>query len=93
MPPRDQIGIQLTIRRQGKVVFSGQTGVSQMARSFEDLIGWLGRDNSFPDGVLLTTIPAEIGFVKDVAFTPDGQLLLSAGTDGLIKVWTVPDGS
>jgi 2-dehydro-3-deoxy-D-arabinonate dehydratase len=26
-----------------------------MARSFEDLVSWLGRDNSFPDGVILLT--------------------------------------
>ena len=29
--------------------------VEQMARSFEDLIGWLGRDNSFPNGAFLLT--------------------------------------
>jgi 2-dehydro-3-deoxy-D-arabinonate dehydratase len=26
-----------------------------MARSFDDLIGWLGRDNSFPYGAVLLT--------------------------------------
>ena len=26
-----------------------------MKRSFEDLVSWLGRDNSFPDGVILLT--------------------------------------
>ena len=26
-----------------------------MARSFADLIGWLARDNSFPQGVILLT--------------------------------------
>jgi 2-dehydro-3-deoxy-D-arabinonate dehydratase len=26
-----------------------------MARSFKDLISWLGRDNSFPHGVILLT--------------------------------------
>jgi 2-dehydro-3-deoxy-D-arabinonate dehydratase len=26
-----------------------------MARSFTDLVSWLGRDNSFPDGVILLT--------------------------------------
>ena len=55
MPPREQIGIRLTIRRGGSAVFDGSTSVAAMARSFEDLVSWLGRDNSFPDGVVLLT--------------------------------------
>ncbi|MGD9647396.1 MAG: fumarylacetoacetate hydrolase family protein [Pirellulales bacterium] len=47
--------IQLVIRRRGKVAFAGETDVSQIARSFGDLIGWLERDNSFPNGVVLLT--------------------------------------
>ena len=35
--------------------FQGATSVGQMARTFDDLIGWLGRDNSFPQGVVLLT--------------------------------------
>ena len=31
------------------------TSVAAMARSFEDLVSWLGRENSFPDGVILLT--------------------------------------
>ena len=31
------------------------TGLAQMARRLEDLVGWLGRDNSFPQGVVLLT--------------------------------------
>ena len=52
--PRD-IGISLVIRRGDTVAFGGKTSVAQMARTFEDLIGYLGRDNSFPDGVILLT--------------------------------------
>jgi 2-dehydro-3-deoxy-D-arabinonate dehydratase len=55
MPPREEIGIQLAVRRAGKVAFHGETSIEQMARTFEDLIGWLGRDNSFPSGVFLLT--------------------------------------
>ena len=36
-------------------VFEGATTLTQMARSFDDLVGWLGRDNSFPHGVVLLT--------------------------------------
>src|SRR5262249_1690293 len=55
MPPRDKVAIRLTIRRGGSAVFEGSTSVAAMARSFEDLVSWLGRDNSFPDGVVLLT--------------------------------------
>ena len=47
--------ITLRIAREGQEVFRGQTNVDQMARSFEDLIDWLGKDNSFPNGVILLT--------------------------------------
>lgn len=66
MPPRENIGISLAIRRDGKVVFEGQTGIDQMARTFEELIGWLGRDNSFPAGVMMMT---GTGIVPDSDFT------------------------
>lgn len=55
MPPVEQIGIRLAIRRGSDVVFQGATDAGQMARTFDDLIGWLGRDNSFPTGVFLLT--------------------------------------
>ncbi len=55
LPPRDQVSIRLTIRRAGAVAFDGSTSVAAMARTFEDLVAWLGRDNSFPDGVVLLT--------------------------------------
>jgi 2-dehydro-3-deoxy-D-arabinonate dehydratase len=55
LPPRDQVTIRLTIERAGKAVFEGTTSLSAMKRSFEDLVNWLGRENSFPDGVVLLT--------------------------------------
>src|SRR5262245_53471532 len=48
MPARENIGIHLVIRRDDEIGFEGATSVAQMARSFENLIGWLARDNSFP---------------------------------------------
>jgi 2-dehydro-3-deoxy-D-arabinonate dehydratase len=54
-PPPDQVSIRLTIARGGAVVFDGSTSLTAMKRSFEDLVGWLGRENSFPDGVVLLT--------------------------------------
>lgn len=55
MPPLAEVGIKLVIRRGGKVGFEGTTSVSQMARTPEDLVSWLGRENHFPHGVLLMT--------------------------------------
>jgi 2-dehydro-3-deoxy-D-arabinonate dehydratase len=55
MPPPEQVTIRLTITRSDAVVFDGSTGLSAMKRSFEDLVSWLGRENSFPNGVALLT--------------------------------------
>jgi 2-dehydro-3-deoxy-D-arabinonate dehydratase len=54
-PRPEQVAIRLTIARGGAVVFDGSTSLTSMKRTFEDLVGWLGRDNSFPDGVVLLT--------------------------------------
>ena len=66
MPPLDQIGIQLRVIRDGENVFDESTSTSQMARSFEHLMGYLGRDNEFPTGVFLLT---GTGIVPDSDFT------------------------
>lgn len=55
LPPVNQIDIDLKIVRGGEVVFDQQTGADQMARKFDDLVAWLGRDSSFPDGAFLMT--------------------------------------
>ncbi len=47
--------IKLTIERAGSQVFHGETDLSQMARSFDDLISWLCREQEFPEGVILLT--------------------------------------
>ena len=55
MPPTREIGIQLSIIRNGAEVVGGTTSIARMARTFSDLIAWLGRDNLFPSGVFLFT--------------------------------------
>lgn len=47
--------IGLTIERNGSVLFEGETSTDQMARTFDDLIGYLHRYNAFPFGVFLMT--------------------------------------
>jgi len=55
LPPAERVAIRLNITRGGSVAFDGSTSLAAMKRSFEDLVSWLGRDNSFPDGVILLT--------------------------------------
>jgi 2-dehydro-3-deoxy-D-arabinonate dehydratase len=55
MPSPEHIGIRLIIRRRDEEIFQGSTSVASMARKLEDLVAWLGRDNSFPNGVILLT--------------------------------------
>ena len=47
--------IVLSILRRGNEVFRGSTQLSQMKRTAEELVGYLFRDNSFPDGCYLLT--------------------------------------
>jgi 2-dehydro-3-deoxy-D-arabinonate dehydratase len=55
MPPESDITIALCVRRDERVVFAEMTSAGEMQRSFDNLISWLGRENSFPDGVFLLT--------------------------------------
>ncbi|TWU26989.1 Fumarylacetoacetate (FAA) hydrolase family protein [Novipirellula galeiformis] len=55
LPPPSAIGIDLKIHRESQVVFDQQITAAEMARSFEDLVQWLSRDNDFPNGAFLMT--------------------------------------
>jgi 2-dehydro-3-deoxy-D-arabinonate dehydratase len=55
LPPREQVAIRLAIARGGATVFEGSTTLAAMARSFEELVSWLSRENTFPDGAVLLT--------------------------------------
>lgn len=55
LPPTGQITIDLKIDRSGQIVFDQSTSAAEMARQFEDLVGWLGRDNTFANGAFLMT--------------------------------------
>jgi len=55
LPAPSSLGVDLKIVRDGQVVFDQQTSGDQMARSFEDLVHWLARENSFPTGAFLMT--------------------------------------
>jgi 2-dehydro-3-deoxy-D-arabinonate dehydratase len=55
MPAPESIGIRMDIERSDVVVFHGETSIARMARPFDELVDWLGRDNVFPAGVVLLT--------------------------------------
>lgn len=80
MPPRDQIGIHLKIIRSNATVFSGETGVSQMARQLEDLVQWLTRDNDLPNGAFMLT---GTGVVPDSSFTLAKDDTVHISIDGI----------
>jgi 2-dehydro-3-deoxy-D-arabinonate dehydratase len=80
LPSRHELKISLQVFRRQQCIFEGQTDVGQMARPFEDLIHWLGRDNSFPQGVLLMT---GTGIVPDRDFTLHAGDLVEINIDGI----------
>ena len=47
--------IKLEIERAGEQVFSGSTDLSQLKRSFEELVGYLYCELDFPNGAMLMT--------------------------------------
>ena len=80
MPPRSAIEIKLSVMRGEKEVFTGATDVGQMARTFDDLLNWLERDNTFPYGGFLLT---GTGVVPDADFTLHAGDIVSIEIDGI----------
>jgi len=80
MPAAAAIGISLEIERAGAVAFRGETSVGRMARTFAELIAWLGRDNVFPDGVILLT---GTGIVPPDEFSLRGGDVVRITIDGI----------
>ena len=80
MPERESIGIRMEIERGSGIVFRGQTSIARMARRFEELIEWLGRDNVFPTGVFLLT---GAGIVPPDDFTLCGGDVVRISIDGI----------
>ncbi len=78
--PARSIGICLEIEREGRRVYQGETSVARMARGLEDLIHWLGRENHFPDGVILLT---GTGIVPPDDFSLEAGDRVSISIDGI----------
>ena len=84
MPEKDKIDIKLVIQNVQKTTFQATASISQMARTFEDLIQWLGRDNSFPHGAFLMT---GTGIVPENNFTllPDDTVHITISGIGTLS--------
>jgi 2-dehydro-3-deoxy-D-arabinonate dehydratase len=67
LPP--DTAISLEIRRAGEAVFQGATTIAQMKRSPAELVEYLYRETSFPDGCVLLT---GTGVVPPDSFTLQG---------------------
>jgi 2-dehydro-3-deoxy-D-arabinonate dehydratase len=74
--PRN-LSIELTIRRDGAVLFRDETSTSQMHRTFDDLTNYLFRANEFPNGVFLMT---------GTGIVPPSEFTLEAGDEVTIAV-------
>ncbi|MSR55704.1 MAG: 2-hydroxyhepta-2,4-diene-1,7-dioate isomerase [Gemmataceae bacterium] len=80
MPPLAQTQIKLEIDRAGKRAFEGTTNLGQMARTPENLVEWLGREMSFPNGAMLLT---GTGIVPPDAFTLASGDVVRITIDGI----------
>jgi 2-dehydro-3-deoxy-D-arabinonate dehydratase len=52
---RDSTKVILTIHRAGGEAFRGETHLGMIVRTWDELIGWLTRENDLPDGAFLLT--------------------------------------
>ena len=75
-----QWSIQLEIRRGGKQVFAGETGVGQIKRPFNELADYLFRSQKFPNGAVLLT---GAGVVPPDAFTLEADDLVRITISGV----------
>jgi len=71
LPPTTKI--ELNINRDGKEVFTDEIGIDQIKREFEELVGYLYRECTFPFGSFLMT---GTGIVpgKDFTLQPDDEI-------------------
>ena len=72
--------IGVSILRGTRVVFSGETSVGQIKRTFDELAGWLGRSQEFPDGAILLT---GTGVVPPNDFTLEADDQVSVHVSGI----------
>jgi 2-dehydro-3-deoxy-D-arabinonate dehydratase len=65
-----KLKVAMTIERDNKAVWKGETSTRDLRRKLDDLIAYLFREDDFPDGVLLST---------GAALMPEPSFILRAG--------------
>lgn len=80
MPSQDETTVSMQIRRGGKIAFEGSTSLSNLRRTFDDLVRWLFRENRFPTGVVLMT---GTGIVPPDEFSLEGGDEVSISITGI----------
>jgi 2-dehydro-3-deoxy-D-arabinonate dehydratase len=74
------LGMQLTIERDGGVAWQGEARTSDLHRRIDELIGYLFRADEFPNGVVLST---GTSLVPELPFTLQPGDIVRIGLDGL----------
>jgi 2-dehydro-3-deoxy-D-arabinonate dehydratase len=80
LPDVASLPIRLTIKRNGRVHFSGETSTSQIHRPLPELVTYLRRHNSLPFGVFLMT---GTGIIPPSEFTLEHGDEVEIAIDGI----------
>jgi 2-dehydro-3-deoxy-D-arabinonate dehydratase len=74
----------MQIYREGRIIFEGQPAVNQIKRSFEELVSYLYRSQTFPHGgVLLTGTGIVPG--NDFTLQPDDKVRIEVNGIGVLE--------
>ncbi len=78
--------VSIKIKRAGEMVFEGQTQINKIVRKFEDLVAYLYRETSFPNGCFLMT---GTGIVPGSDFTlaQDDEVIIEIEHIGTLVNW------
>lgn len=78
----DPLGLTITleIERDSKELFRGETSTAEIHRTLDDLVRYLHRGNTFPDGVLLMT---GTGIIPPDEFTLKADDIVHITIDGI----------
>lgn len=78
------VPIRLQISRNGSIAFEGTTSTAQMKRRLDELVAYLGRELTFPQGVMLMT---GTGIVPPESFTlqPGDRVEVTVGECTLVN--------
>jgi 2-dehydro-3-deoxy-D-arabinonate dehydratase len=75
-----KVNIQIEVERSGQSVVQGTVSTDRIHRRADELVNWLGRSISFPDGVLLMT---GTGIVPGSDFTLNAGDIVHVTIDGV----------